>query len=119
MLRKLLVLCAAVGIAFAANAATEVAKPADQAAPADKAAVVEKAPVEKAAVTKAAVVEKVNINTADVKTLEKVKGIGKKKAEAIVKYRTENGEFKSVDDLAKIKCFKAKSIKKLEGKLTV
>ncbi|MEW5756864.1 MAG: helix-hairpin-helix domain-containing protein [Pseudomonadota bacterium] len=47
---------------------------------------------------------KVNINTADAATLaEHVKGVGLKKAEAIVQFRNENGPFKSVDDLAKVK----------------
>ena len=46
----------------------------------------------------------VNINTADAKTLsENIKGIGPKKAQAIVTYRRENGPFKSIHDLAKVK----------------
>lgn len=46
----------------------------------------------------------VNINTADAKTLaENIKGIGPKKAQAIVIYRRENGPFKSIHDLAKVK----------------
>ena len=45
----------------------------------------------------------VNINTADAQTIsESLKGIGQKKAEAIVQYRKENGAFKSVDDLASV-----------------
>lgn len=116
MLRKLLISCAALGMAFAVNAATDTtATPA--AAPT---AVVEKAPVEKA-VAKDAVVEKININTADVKTLAKVKCVGKKKAEAIVKYRTDNGDFKAISDLLKVKCrgINAKWLKKVETKLAV
>lgn len=45
----------------------------------------------------------VNINTADVAELTKLKGIGVKKAEAIVAWRTENGAFKSVDQLIEVK----------------
>ena len=46
----------------------------------------------------------VNINTADAKTLaENIKGIGPKKAQAIVIYRRENGPFKTIHDLAKVK----------------
>lgn len=46
----------------------------------------------------------VNINTADAKTLAKnIKGVGPKKAQAIVIYRRENGPFKSIHDLAKVK----------------
>ncbi|PKM12719.1 MAG: competence protein ComEA [Gammaproteobacteria bacterium HGW-Gammaproteobacteria-3] len=45
----------------------------------------------------------VNINTADAQTIsESLKGIGLKKAEAIIKYRTEQGAFKSLDDLTHV-----------------
>lgn len=45
----------------------------------------------------------VNVNTADAKTIsESLKGIGQKKAAAIVKYRKQYGEFKTIDDLAKV-----------------
>lgn len=48
--------------------------------------------------------QSVNINTADAKTIaDSLHGIGPKRAAAIVAYRTQNGPFKSVDDLAKIK----------------
>ena len=46
----------------------------------------------------------VNINTADAQALsKKIKGVGLKKAQAIVAYREQNGEFKSVQDLKKVK----------------
>ncbi|MEJ2362349.1 MAG: ComEA family DNA-binding protein [Gammaproteobacteria bacterium] len=46
----------------------------------------------------------VNINKADAKTLAKnINGIGPAKAQAIVKYRRENGAFKAVHDLTKVK----------------
>ena len=45
----------------------------------------------------------ININTADVLELTKLKGIGVKKAEAIVAWRTANGDFKSVDQLLEVK----------------
>jgi competence protein ComEA len=47
--------------------------------------------------------EVININTADVQTLTKLKGIGAKKAEAIVAWRKANGAFKSVDQFAAVK----------------
>lgn len=46
--------------------------------------------------------EMVNINTADVATLDSLDGIGEKKAEAIVAYRTEHGEFKTLEDLKEV-----------------
>ncbi len=49
-------------------------------------------------------VEPVNINTADKETLmSMIKGVGEKKAEAIIAYREANGAFKSVDELTNIK----------------
>lgn len=46
----------------------------------------------------------ININTADKETLMSViKGVGDKKAEAIIAYRKENGDFKSVDELTNVK----------------
>jgi len=47
--------------------------------------------------------EGININTADVQELTKLKGIGEKKAEAIVAWRKENGDFKTVDQLLEVK----------------
>ncbi len=46
----------------------------------------------------------VNINTADAATLSReLKGIGMKRAEAIVEYRRKFGPFKSADELALVK----------------
>lgn len=46
----------------------------------------------------------VNLNTADAATLARdLVGIGPAKAKAIVDYRTKNGPFRSVDDLALVK----------------
>jgi competence protein ComEA len=45
----------------------------------------------------------VNINTADATTLAKeLAGVGATKAQAIVKYRTEKGPFKSAEELKKV-----------------
>jgi competence protein ComEA len=49
-------------------------------------------------------IDLVNINTADASALQKIKGIGKKKSQAIIKYRNANGNFKSLDELLKVKC---------------
>ena len=45
----------------------------------------------------------ININTADVQELTKLKGVGEKKAEAIIAWRKENGNFKTVDQLLEVK----------------
>jgi competence protein ComEA len=44
----------------------------------------------------------VNINTATKEELTSLKGIGEKRAQDIIDYRTKNGAFKSVDDLEKV-----------------
>jgi competence protein ComEA len=60
-----------------------------------------------------------NINTATQSELEAVKGLGPTKAQSIIAYREANGNFKSVDDLDKVKGFGKASIEKLKGELTV
>lgn len=49
-------------------------------------------------------VQTININTADANTLAKhLKGIGLKKAEAIIDYRERFGDFAHIDELAAVK----------------
>ncbi|MBS3963912.1 MAG: helix-hairpin-helix domain-containing protein [Methylomonas sp.] len=49
------------------------------------------------------IAEPVNINTADADTLASaLNGVGPKKAEAIIQYRKEHGEFKSLEDLKNV-----------------
>jgi len=46
----------------------------------------------------------VNVNKASAEEIaESLKGVGMSKAEAIVSYRSENGEFKHVDELVNVK----------------
>ena len=59
----------------------------------------------------------VNINTADLKQLIKLPGVGKKKAQAIIDYREANGDFASLEDLAKVKGVGKKMLVKLNGKV--
>ena len=55
----------------------------------------------------------VDINTATADQIASgLKGVGKSKAEAIVKDREKNGPFKSVDDLARVKGVKTAVISK-------
>jgi len=44
----------------------------------------------------------VNINTAGKAELMSVRGIGERRAEAIIAYRDKNGPFKSVEDLESV-----------------
>ena len=62
----------------------------------------------------------VNINTADAQTLSKnIKGVGLKKAQAIVAYREKNGEFKKIEDLKKVKGIGARLLEKNSGSIIV
>ena len=46
---------------------------------------------------------KVKINTATVEELKTLKGVGEKKAEAIIEYRKKNGSFQTKEDLMKVR----------------
>lgn len=59
-----------------------------------------------------------DLNTATVADLQKVNGIGPKKAEAIVEYRKKT-PFKSVDELDKVPGFGKATVEKVKGELTV
>jgi len=60
----------------------------------------------------------VNINTADAKTIaDALNGIGLKKAEAIVQYRTEKGPFKAIEELANVPGIGEKTIEKNKADL--
>lgn len=64
--------------------------------------------------------ETVNINTADAKTLaSSLIGIGPKKAQAIVDYRKQNGNFKTINDLQKVRGIGPAMVKKNEAKMTI
>lgn len=54
----------------------------------------------------------VDINKANLKELKTLNGVGTKKAEKIVAFRKENGCFKSIDDLMKVKGIGPKTIEK-------
>lgn len=55
----------------------------------------------------------VNINTADAASIaQELKGIGLKRAQAIVDYRAKHGPFKSADELSLIKGIGTKVIQK-------
>ena len=45
----------------------------------------------------------VHINSSNLNQLIKIKGIGEKKADGILQYRKQHGDFKKIDDLASVK----------------
>lgn len=61
----------------------------------------------------------VNINTASVHHLQRINGIGEKKAEAIVEYREAHGGFKSVDELVNVGGIGEKTLDTIRDRLTV
>ena len=60
----------------------------------------------------------VNINTATLEELQTIKGIGKKKAEAILQYRKEHGSFRTKEDLLQVKGIGKKALEAIESQVT-
>ncbi len=74
----------------------------------------------KPAAVQSAQVVTVNLNTADAATLQKeLAGIGATKAQAIVAYREEHGDFASVDELLEVKGIGPATLEKNRDKLSV
>jgi comEA protein len=61
----------------------------------------------------------ININTADLKAFESVKGLGPAKAQSIIDYRTKHGNFQSLQDLENVPGIGPKLLAKIQGQLTV
>jgi competence protein ComEA len=67
----------------------------------------------------------VNVNSATAEELSLLPGVGPAKAQAIIRWRTEHGAFKRVEDLSQVKGIGDKQLEKmrphvaLEGKTTV
>ncbi|MFT5082001.1 MAG: competence protein ComEA [Lentisphaeria bacterium] len=61
----------------------------------------------------------VNINKASIKELTLLKGVGEKKAIAIVQWRTANGKFKTFDQLAKVKGIGKAIVEQNKGKMAL
>lgn len=61
----------------------------------------------------------VNINTADEQSLDSLSGIGPVKAQAIVDYRADNGEFENVDELLEVNGIGSKTLEEIKDEVTV
>jgi competence protein ComEA len=61
----------------------------------------------------------VNINTATKEELTSIKGVGEKRAQEIIDYRTKNGNFKSIDDLEKVPGVGPGLMKRIRSQVTV
>ncbi|MFB9761768.1 helix-hairpin-helix domain-containing protein [Ectobacillus funiculus] len=62
---------------------------------------------------------KVAINIATKEELEKIPGIGPKKAESILRYREEHGSFRKFEDLLEVEGIGEKSLEKLKDEIIV
>ncbi|HIC91599.1 MAG TPA: helix-hairpin-helix domain-containing protein [Syntrophaceae bacterium] len=63
--------------------------------------------------------KKVNINTATAEELMTLKGIGEKKAHAIIEYREAHGPFESIDDLKNVKGIGDKIFESIKSEIMV
>ncbi|MDA3783556.1 helix-hairpin-helix domain-containing protein [Lactobacillus delbrueckii] len=61
----------------------------------------------------------INLNTATASDLQKLNGIGEKKAEQIVAYRQEKGSFKSIDELKEVSGIGDKTFAAIKDQLTI
>ncbi len=61
----------------------------------------------------------VNINTATIEELSKIKGIGESTAKKIIEYREANGKFESIDDIKKVKGIGDKKYEQIKEYITV
>lgn len=73
----------------------------------------------KSTVSRLAPGEQLNINTASAADLDKLPGIGSTKAQAIVDYRNQNGDFKSIEDIEKVKGIKGGTFSKIKPYIKV
>lgn len=62
---------------------------------------------------------KININTADIKELQKLSGIGESIALRIVTYRKENGKFNSIEDLKNVSGIGENKFNKIKNNIFV
>lgn len=63
--------------------------------------------------------DKINLNTATKEQLEQLTGIGDKKADLILQYRSEHGSFKSIDEIKNVSGIGDKTFEAISGQLTV
>ena len=61
----------------------------------------------------------INLNTADVATLEQLPGIGEVRARAIVNYRNANGPFLAIEDILNVKGIGPETFEQIKGSIEV
>ena len=60
----------------------------------------------------------ININTADEKELQKIRGVGPVIAGRIVEYRNQNGAFQSIEEIKKVRGIGVKTFEKMKDSIT-
>jgi comEA protein len=68
---------------------------------------------------KKAPTEKININTAPLEELQKLPRVGPKVAQRIIDFRKQNGNFKKVEELMKVRGIGEKIFAQMKDMLTV
>jgi competence protein ComEA len=63
--------------------------------------------------------QKIDVNRAEPWLLEALPGIGETRAQAIVDYRIENGQFKRIEDLLRVEGIGPGTFEKIENYITV
>ncbi|PZL70672.1 comEA protein [Enterococcus plantarum] len=63
-------------------------------------------------------VNKINLNQASEAELQTLPGVGQKKAQEIIRYREENGGFKTIEEIKNISGFGEKTFEKLKDAIT-
>lgn len=61
----------------------------------------------------------INLNTASKEQLCQITGVGDKKADLIIEYRQQHGQFKTVDDLMQVSGFGEKTVAKIKDQVSV
>lgn len=62
---------------------------------------------------------KININTADLAELQEIPGVGEKKAQSIMEYRENCGDFQNIEQLQDVPGIKGKTFDKVKDYITV
>ncbi|HFH8920501.1 TPA: ComEA family DNA-binding protein, partial [Streptococcus agalactiae] len=62
---------------------------------------------------------KINLNKADLSSLQTISGVGAKRAQDILDYRDSQGGFKTIDDLKNVSGIGEKTLEKLRQDVTI